>query len=326
MKHISILVPEGAVALSTIEGSYIAFTKVNDFLVDMGKSPLFKIQLIGLTKEPQHYSKFFTVVPDLEVNDFPKTDLIIIPATNGDMKQVIQQNAAFVPWMIQQYKEGAELASLCVGAFLLASTGLVKGKQCSTHWMAAHEFSHLFPDVNLVSEKIITDEQGIYSSGGAHSFWNLLLYLIEKYVNREMAILASKYFVIEIDKSSQSSFIIFRGQKEHEDEEIKKAQDYIEQHYTNKITVDELAGEFAIGRRSLERRFKKATSNTVTEYVQRVKIEAAKKSFETNRKNINEVMFDVGYTDIKAFRDVFKKITGMTPIDYRNKFNRDAAV
>lgn len=326
MKHISILVPTGDVALSTIEGSYIAFTKVNDFLVGMGKAPLFNVQLIGLTKEPQVYSKFFTVYPDLEVRDFPKTDLIIVPAVNGDKKKVIEENSLFFPWMVQQYKEGAELASLCVGAFLLAATGLVKGKQCSTHWMATHEFQTIFPDVHLVSEKIITDEQGIYSSGGAHSFWNLLLYLIEKYVNREMAILASKYFVIEIDKSSQSSFIIFRGQKEHEDEEVKKAQDYIEQNYNSRITVDELADAFAIGRRSLERRFKKATSNTVTEYVQRVKIEAAKKSFETNRKNINEVMFDVGYTDIKAFRDVFKKITGMTPIDYRNKFNRDAAV
>jgi transcriptional regulator GlxA family with amidase domain len=326
MKHISILVPTGDVALGTIEGSYIAFTKVNDFLVAMGKEPLFTVQLIGLTKEPQVYSKFFTVYPDLEVCDFPKTDLIIIPAVNGDKKKVIESNSLFFPWMVQQYKEGAELASLCVGAFLLASTGLVKGKQCSTHWMATHEFKTLFPDVNLVSEKIITDEQGIYSSGGAHSFWNLLLYLIEKYVNREMAILTSKYFVLEIDKSSQSSFIIFRGQKEHEDEEVKKAQEYIEQNYTSRITVNELADAFAIGRRSLERRFKKATSNTVTEYVQRVKIEAAKKSFETNRKNINEVMFDVGYTDIKAFRDVFKKITGMTPIDYRNKFNRDAAV
>ncbi len=138
--------------------------------------------------------------------------------------------------------------------------------------------------------------------------------------------MASKYFVIEIDKSSQSSFIIFRGQKEHENVEVKKAQEYIEQHYIHKIIVDELADEFAMGRRSLERRFKKTTSNTVTKYVQRVKIEAAKKSFETNRKNINEVLFDVGYTDIKAFRNVFKKITSMTPIDYRNKFSRDAAV
>ena len=326
MKHISILVPKGAVALSTIEGSYSAFTKINDFLAGMGKVPLFKVQLIGLTKAPQRYSDFFTVTPDLEVDDIPKTDLIIIPAINGDMQKVIQENAGFIPWMVQQYKEGAELASLCVGAFLLASTGLVKGKQCSTHWMAEHEFRNLFPDVNLVSEKVITDDQGIYSSGGAHSFWNLLLYLIEKYVNREIAILASKYFVIEIDKSSQSSFIIFNGQKEHGDQEIKKAQEYIEQHYTDKITVDKLSDQFAIGRRSLERRFKKATSNTVTEYVQRVKIEAAKKSFETTRKNINEVMFDVGYSDNKAFRDVFKKITGMTPIHYRNKFNRNAVI
>ena len=86
--------------------------------------------------------------------------------------------------------------------------------------------------------------------------------------------------------------------------------------------MDQLADQVAIGRRSFERRFKKATSNTVMEYIQRVKMEAAKRSFESSRKNINEVMFDVGYTDSKAFRTIFKKITGLTPIEYRNKYNK----
>ncbi|MDB5272869.1 MAG: helix-turn-helix-domain containing protein AraC type [Chitinophagaceae bacterium] len=324
MKHISILVPNGAAALGTIEGPYIAFNKANDFLVGMGKKPLFNVQLVGLKKEAQVYHHLFSVTPDITINELQKTDLIMVPAVNGDMKKVIADNADFFPWITQQYKNGAEAASLCMGAFLLASTGLMKGKQCSTHWLAINEFKTMFPEVNMVSEKIITDEQGLYSSGGANSFWNLLIYLIEKYVDREMAILASKYFVIEIDKTNQSGFMIFKGQMDHEDEEVKKTQTFIEQHYQDKITVDELADNFAMGRRSLERRFKKATSNTVTEYIQRVKIEAAKKRFESSRKNINEVMFDVGYNDTKAFRDVFKKITGMTPIDYRNKYNKEA--
>jgi len=89
--------------------------------------------------------------------------------------------------------------------------------------------------------------------------------------------------------------------------------------------VDQLAGMFALGRRNLERRFKKATSNTVVEYIQRVKIEAAKKSMESSRKNINEVMYDVGYADNKAFRSIFKKVTGLSPIEYRNKYNKEAA-
>lgn len=150
------------------------------------------------------------------------------------------------------------------------------------------------------------------------------MYLVEKYTNRAMAILASKFFAIDIDRSSQSAFMMFNGQKDHEDEAVILAQNYIEENFSEKITVDQLADQFAIGRRSFERRFKKATHNTVVEYIQRVKIEAAKRSFETSRKNINEVMFDVGYTDTKAFRDVFKKITGLTPLEYRNRYNKQA--
>jgi transcriptional regulator GlxA family with amidase domain len=162
----------------------------------------------------------------------------------------------------------------------------------------------------------------LYSSGGATSYWNLLLYLIEKYTDRDIAILASKFFAIEIDRNSQNAFMMFQGQKEHEDEEIKLAQEFIEENFQDKITVDTLADKFAIGRRSFERRFKKATNNTIIEYMQRVKIEAAKRSFESSRKNINEVMFQVGYTDTKAFRTIFKKITGLTPVEYRNKYNK----
>src|SRR5690606_13535441 len=163
---------------------------------------------------------------------------------------------------------------------------------------------------------------GIYTSGGAYSYLNLLLYLIEKYAGREMAIMISKTFMIDINKNSQSPFIIFQGQKKHEDDVIIKMQEYIEENYQDRMTIDGLASMFAVSRRSLERRFKKATSNTVVEYIQRVKIEAAKKSLETSRKNVNEVMFDVGYTDTKAFRNTFKKITNLSPIAYKNKYNK----
>lgn len=324
MKNISILVPKGAAALSCIEGPYTLFTKANDFLENFGKPRLFHVQLVGMTKEPQVYDKFFSVVPDKTIDDPIKSDLIIIPAVNGEWKSVVEMNKGFFPWINAQYRSGAEVASLCVGAFLLAGTGLLKGKRCATHWLSADDFRKLFPDVNLVSEKIITEENGIYSSGGANSFWNLLLYLMEKYTDREMAILCSKYYQIEIDRDSQSPFIMFKGQRDHQDEEVKKAQEYIENHFRERITVDQLSSMFAMGRRSLERRFKKATSNTVTEYIQRVKMEAAKKSFETSRKNVDEIMDDVGYSDNKAFRSIFKRTTGLSPVEYKNRYNREA--
>ncbi|WP_031528111.1 GlxA family transcriptional regulator [Dyadobacter crusticola] len=324
MKHISVLVPRGDVALGTIEGPFKFFSFVNDFLAAMGRQPAFQIQLVGITPEVQRYAGVFAVSPEATIDTLHKTDLVIIPAVNGDRDTVIDANKAFFPWIASQHRNGAEVASLCVGAFLLAATGLLAGRNCTTHWMSAADFKRMFPDVNLMDDRIITDENRVYTSGGANSFWNLLVYLIEKYIDREMAIYTTKFFMIEIDRNTQSPFIMFSGQKEHEDEVIRKAQDYIEKSFQEKITVDQLSDMFAIGRRSFERRFKKATSNSVVEYIQRVKIEAAKKSFEVTRKNVTELMYEVGYTDTKAFRSTFKKITGLSPIEYRNKYNKSA--
>ncbi len=321
MKKIGILVPRGAASVGCIEGSFIGFSRANEILAGMGKEPFFEMRMVGIDNEPQTYNRFITIHPDITIADSYKPDLIIIPAVNGDMSEVIEANREFFPWIVDHYKNGAEIASLCVGAFLLAATGLVDGKKCATHWMSQNEFRKMFPKVDLVSEKIITDERGIYSSGGANSFWNLVIYLIDKYAGREVAIACAKIYEIEIDRDSQSPFIMFTGQKDHEDEPIREAQSFIESNFHKKITIEELAAMSAMGRRTFERRFKKATSNTVVEYMQRVKIEAAKKSLEHNRKNVGEVMYDVGYTDTKAFRTTFKKITGLSPIDYRNKYN-----
>jgi transcriptional regulator GlxA family with amidase domain len=321
MKNVSILIPETAV-IEAIADPHYMFKAVNQFLLASGKSPLFNVELVGLTKEVRLENSLYSVHPEKLLKDAKKTDLIFIPAISGDMKTALHKNKEFVPWIIEQYNNGAEVASLCIGSFLLASTGLLNGKKCSSHWNSANEFRSMFPEVDLVDGSIITEEQGIYSSGGANSYWSLLLYLVEKYTDRDTAILASKFFAVDIDRDSQAAFMMFKGQKEHNDPEILKAQEFIEESYQEKITVDNLAEKFNIGRRSFERRFKKATNNTIIEYLQRVKIEAAKRSFETSRKNINEVMFDVGYTDTKAFRTIFKKITGLTPIEYRNKYKK----
>ncbi len=323
MKHISILIPYGHTSLVNIEGTHHVFTQLNHFLTQAGEGPKFEIELVGLSQEATQTNGLFTVNPHRTIKEVQKTDLIIIPAIHGDPVKAYELNKAFVPWIKKLYSEGAEIASLCVGAFFLASTGLLNGKQCATHWVHAANFKKMFPEVNLVDDKILTDDHGIYTSGGAYSYLNLLLYLIEKYIGREMAILISKAFMIDIDKESQSPFIIFQGQREHEDIPVKKAQEFIENNFHEKLNIELLATKFALSRRSLERRFKKATSNTITQYIQRVKIEAAKKELETGLKNINEVMYDVGYNDVKSFRGTFKKITGISPVQYRNKFQRE---
>jgi len=325
MKHISILVFNEAVLASIVDPRTM-FTGVNEFLEASGKPALFKVQLVGLSREIKLNNGLFSIHSDALLQDIKKTDLIIIPAPSGDLKTALKKNEDFYPWIVDQYHKGAKVASMCIGAFLLASTGLLNGKECSSHWKTANEFREMFPEVTLVDGRIVTEQEGLYSSGGATSYWNLLLYLVEKYAGREMAIMASKVYALEIDRKSQSPFIMFNGQKKHEDEPIKKAQEFIENNVTEKITVEDLSSKFAIGRRHFERRFKKATNNTPAEYIQRVKIEVAKKQLESSNKNVNEVMYDVGYLDNKAFRTIFKKITGLSPAEYRNRYNKEAAV
>lgn len=288
-----------------------------------GRKPLFNVELAGVKKTIKLNNGNYFVHPDKLLNEIKKTDLIIIPALSGNILKAVSSNSRLIPWIVKQYKNGAEVASLCVGAFLLASTGLLNGRKCSTHLGFTSKLREMFPEVNVQDSSIITDENGIYTSGGANSYWNLLLHLIEKYTDRETAIFISKYFAIDISRNNQSLFAIFTGQKEHNDDAVKEVQEYIEKNIEKKITVEELANKVALGRRSLERRFKQATSNSILEYIQRVKMEVAKRSFETSRKNINEVMFDVGYTDTKAFRTTFRKITGLTPIDYRKKYYKN---
>jgi transcriptional regulator GlxA family with amidase domain len=324
MKHLTIIIPEGeGNNLSSIVGAYKIFTKANEYHKQHHHQELFLIQLAGLSKKVIFYDGLFSVKPHTHIENIPKTDLIIIPSLNHNYHDVRKKNKPHVDWIERQYKSGAAIASICTGAFLLASTGILEGRSCSTHWSAADHFRNLFPNVKLQTDKLITDEKGIYTNGGAYSFLNLIIYLIEKYYNRETAIYCSKIFQIEMDRNSQSAFTIFTGQKMHDDEVIKKAQAYIESKLDEKISIEELSSRFSVGRRNFDRRFVKATGNTPIEYTQRVKIESAKKALENSLKTINEVMYEVGYSDVKAFREVFRKITGMSPLEYKGKYHKD---
>lgn len=323
MKHITILVPEGQNNLSSIVGTYKILTRANACWKENGKRSLYTIELAGLSKKVSFHDDLFTVQPHKHISAITQTSLIIIPSLNHNYEKAVNANRSLIDWIEQQYKNGAEIASICTGAFLLASSGLLNGKTCSTHWAFADTFRTMFPAVNLQADRLITDENGIYTNGGAWSFLNLVLYLVEKYFDRQTAIFCSKVFQIEMDRQSQSAFIIFKGQKLHCDETIKEAQAYIENNLQEKISMEALSSKLALGRRNFDRRFIKATGNTPVEYTQRVKMEAAKKALETSRKSINEIMYEVGYSDVKAFREVFRKITGMSPLDYRNRYNKE---
>ncbi|HMO60785.1 MAG TPA: helix-turn-helix domain-containing protein [Ferruginibacter sp.] len=325
MKHLTILAPIGkGNNLSSIVGAYKIFSRANAIVQSDGLPPVFDICVAGASGKQDYFDGLFSIQPHTHFSTVEKTDLVIIPAVNYNNPEVFEQNKTMVEWIAQQYSYGAEVASICTGAFLLAATGILNGRKCSTHWAAQAAFRSMYPEVDLQADFLITDENGICTNGGAYSFLNLLFHLIEKYYSRPVALLCAKIFQIDISRQCQAEFMIFSNQKLHNDDLVKEAQVYIESHVEEKIVVESLCKKFAIARRNFDRRFVRATGNSPLEYIQRTKIEAAKRSLEQSRKTINEIMYDCGYTDIKAFREVFKKNTGLTPTEYKEKYSKDA--
>jgi transcriptional regulator GlxA family with amidase domain len=321
MMRISVFVPHYGV-IEAVTPAFRTFHTANEFLTSFGKNPIFQVEYVGLSEYVPANNGEYMIKTDRLLKDLAQTDLLIIPPPYGDTAKGVSINAAAIPYFKKLHDGGSSVASLCLGAFLLAETGLLDGKKCATHWAHVDEFRLRYPKITVEDGAIITEHGNIYSSGGASSIWNLILYLVEKFADRETAVMISKYFALDIGRDSQSQFTIFKGQRNHGDHEIQMVQDYIEKNFSEKIPTATMANLINSSRRTFERRFKEATNNTTTEYIQRVRIEAAKTSFEASRKNISEIMFEVGYSDAKAFRDIFKKVTGLTPIAYRNRFSR----
>lgn len=320
MKTVSILLLD-QLNIAGLENARQGFLESNNYLRMMGKHPVFNVELVGSGKEVKVDEGLYAIRPQKNIQELSKTDIIVIPPIKGDkIQEAIEQNLAFLPWIVEQYQKGAEVVSLCLGAFILGASGLVDNRSCVTHWRAADQFKKHFPKTHLLTDKVLTDEERIYTGGGAFSSANLVLYLIEKMVDRETAIYCSKHFQIDISRDSQSPFIIFKGQRNHSDELVKQAQDLIEKNYQDEITVEQLSNKLFVNRRTLERRFKKATGNTLSEYTQRVRVEAAKRKFEQAPYPVKEVMYQVGYSDAKSFRKLFKKHVGLSPVEYKRRY------
>ncbi|MBV6641271.1 MAG: helix-turn-helix domain-containing protein [Cyclobacteriaceae bacterium] len=325
MQHVSILVPRGQYSIVNIGGAFQILNWASDMFFNQSRQPLFQVELVGIGTPSPDADGFYTITPQKTLDQIKRTDLIIVPAVHGNLEQVMKENRPLMEWVVSQHRQGAEVASMCIGAFLLASVGLLDGKKCSTHWGHAGELAESFPNVQVVAENIVIESGGIYTCGGAYAFTNLLVYLIEKYGGRELAVITAKSYMIDIDRGSQSPFTIFVGQKSHQDETVLKIQQEIECNFSTAVTIETLAAQHAITRRTLERRFKKATGNSILEYLQRVRIEAAKRKLESGSFQVNETMYSVGYSDPKSFREIFKKFVGLTPVEYSQKYTKRVA-
>lgn len=327
MKKIALLVPKGEVMPASVVSAYLLFTQINQFLEESGQAPAFEVEILGYGKRTLLYDGAFAVHAHRHFRHAGAFDIIIVPGFICDMELPLRENAPMIAWMKKKYEqEGAELASMCTGAFLIAATGLLDGRRCTTHWAFEPAFRRCFPRVLLQPDRIVTDDGGIYASGGAYSSLNLILYLVEKFCGKEYALWASKVFQIDLDRQSQKRFAIFQQQKNHTDQPVTEVQAYIEQHYQQPLTVQGLAAHFAFSRRNFIRRFKEATGNTPIEYIQRVRIEAAKRMLEGTSIPVSAIMAETGYSDSKTFRTIFKKYTGYSPSVYKGRYNRLAQV
>ena len=252
-------------------------------------------------------------------------DLVIVPAMRFErIDEVIEREQVLINWLQEQYAQGAELASICVGAFMLAATGLLTGKKITTNWLFAEQFRKHFPYVDLEDDKVIIDQGKLYSCGGAFSFTSFMIYLIEKFCGHEESIIASKILMINVHDLPQNTFSIFRFQHDHSDEDIAKAQVYIEKNFKTALSIEDLALRSNMSVRNFIRRFQQATTNTPLEYLQRVRIEAAKKILETKKEGIAQIASRCGYEDVDYFGKIFRRYVAMTPRAYREKYGRSA--
>lgn len=296
------------------------FESVNKFYVADGKEAVFNISLFADSRPDGNALEFNDrQIQSLDVA--AKQDLIFIPAFNAaDIVQAIQENYRFIPWLQQQYQAGCELACVCTGAFLLGATGLLNGKTATTHVDACDAFENAFPQVKLQADKVVTGDAGLYTSGGSTSSFHLMLHLLQKHCGRDIAVRTAKLFSIDMDREQQTYFSTFSPVQAHNDELVAMAQHSIESSYHNAGTIEELIKEIPGSRRNIARRFKQVTGITPIEYLQKTRIEAAKRLLIGTNQQMTEVMINSGYSDPKAFRKIFRKTVGMTPTGYREKF------
>lgn len=322
MRKISLLIHEDA-NVSAIVGVIDLFTAANGCL-ELSRRPLaFELELVSEKIKNIQLSPTTQFICNTTMEEVDHTDLIIVPGFIGDDRAILKKNSAAINWIREMNHCGAEVASLCVGSFFLAEAGLLNGKTATSHWAVAGDMQLRYPLIRIKSDKIITDEGGIYTGGGAFASFKLILYLIEKFCGRETALWISKRYSIDMDQVGQAHFAVFAGLHQHEDNEVLKVQAYIEQNYSTELTIDEVSALANTGKRNFIRRFKAATNYTPIEYLQRVRIEAAKKVLEEDKDwHMDEIMDEAGYKDIKTFRMIFKRMTGLSPRDYRKKYSR----
>ena len=286
----------------------------------------FNVELVALTKKPLHFGRTITLHPHASIATARKPDLILIPSAGENVLNELGRLRPFIPWIKQCASQGARVVSLCTGAFLLAETGLLDGRAATTYWFLADVFRKTYPAVKLQPERLIVDEGNVITSGAATSFLDLALHLIELYNGYEAALLVAKAFLIEMGRRTQRPQPVFSVHMTHKDRPILWAQHFVQQNLCRRLTTEMMAKRLAMSVRTFDRRFRNAVGEAPSTYLQRLRVEKAKRLFETTGDSIEEITVRVGYKDERSFRRLFRRLTGLSPRAYRLKYGLNRPV
>lgn len=321
MKKVTILGCYNAMA-TTIFGPMDIFNQVGRLwnrVQHTPQTPFFEVTIASADGQPVRCTNNVLFQPHCSIETIQETDLIVISSATY-IEEILKRDPSLVPWLRHQYYQGAHVASICTGAFLLAETGVLDGKSATLHWGFAEMFRRKYPQIHLQLDRMFLDQGRLYCSAGVNAGLDLSLYLVQKFCGPKAAVQGAKTMLLDLQREKQSPYTAFLFAKDHGDAAVVKAQKWIEQHYSETIDYDSLAQKYQMSRRSLERRFKQATRVTPLGYLQQVRVEVAKRLLEEGCQPFDEITDMVGYEDVSFFRKVFMKLTGLKPKEYRQRF------
>ena len=282
--------------------------------------PRFRVSMASIDGEPVESAYGLRIAPDRAIADIGPTDLVIVSASGPLPSEWMARHAALLPWLSDLYECGALVAGVCSGVAFLAEAGLLDGRRATTHWGVAETFRRRYPNVDWRPDLLITEDAGLFCGGGVNAATDLSLYLVERLCDHDTAVKCSKALLLDMPRLNQSGYAILPLARPHTDDRVRQVERHLSTSFDRDVPVEELAEVAGMSRRNLVRRFKAATGYMPGEYLQMVRVAAARNMLEDGAPSIQQVGVSVGYGDTAFFRRVFKWHSGMTPAAYRERF------
>lgn len=319
--------PDGSISssIAPLEVFYAAGTRWN-LCVSSDPEPRFAVTTVSIDGNPVVGGAGVCVVPDKPLAGIESTDLVLVPAGGTDLDAMITKNAAVIPWLQSLHKKGTLIAGVCTGVAILAEAGLLDGRKATTHWAVADLYRQRYPKVDWQPQLCVTEDRGVLCGGGVYASIDLALHIVEKLCGRDIAMGCAKSLVVQMPRTYQMGYSVIPFGSAHSDDVVRRAEDWLHDHYPDDIDLDRLSGELSLTPRTFLRRFKAATGETPLAYLQRLRTAAAKRMLEEDRMTIQEVGLAVGYEDVAFFRDLFKRHVGLPPGAYRERYGKSPAV